>query len=208
MAFAALFADSLFCSEERLDDLFQEPAQDDDWSEPPALDDELPALFEAYRCKEEPLTEHGGNAGREAAVGWATRAAARLGFSALTAALATAYLDRCFLGGGAMRLRAPSTPDQRRRPPSARSQRRRPSSSPDRRRRPLAARSRWRRHSDHACASRRRRAPSTLDRRHQPLLACSCRHQHYAMRVPAAAAYPNLPARSFRGCFGDRESEW
>ncbi|XP_047046787.1 cyclin-D3-2-like [Lolium rigidum] len=118
MAFAALFADSLFCSEERLDDLFQEPAQDDDWPEPPAqqqpaLDDELPALFEAYRRKEEPLPDHGerygGNAGREAAVGWATRAAARLGFSALTAALATAYLDRCFLGaggagGGAMRL--------------------------------------------------------------------------------------------------------
>jgi hypothetical protein len=72
--------------------------------------DELPALFEAYRRKEEPLTEHseryGGNAGREAAVESATRAAARLGFSALTAALATACLDRCFLGGGggAMRL--------------------------------------------------------------------------------------------------------
>ncbi|KAK1629615.1 hypothetical protein QYE76_003930 [Lolium multiflorum] len=123
MAFAALFADSLFCSEERLDDLFQEPAQDDHWppaqppapQQQPALDDELPALFEAYRRKEEPLPDHGerygGNAGREAAVGWATRAAARLGFSALTAALATAYLDRCFLGlsggagaGGAMRL--------------------------------------------------------------------------------------------------------
>ena len=44
---------------------------------------------------------YGGNAGREAAVGWATRAAARLGFSALTAALAASYLDGCFLLGGA-----------------------------------------------------------------------------------------------------------
>ncbi|KAM0889875.1 hypothetical protein ACQ4PT_027432 [Festuca glaucescens] len=111
MGFAALFADSLFCSEERLDDLFQEPAQED-WPEQQeqavALDDELPALFEAYRRKEEALPEdgerYGGNAGREATVGWATRAAARLGFSALTAALATAYLDRCFLGGGALQL--------------------------------------------------------------------------------------------------------
>ncbi|KAM0900613.1 hypothetical protein ACQ4PT_020548 [Festuca glaucescens] len=114
MAFAALFADSLFCSEERLDDLFQEPAEEQ-WPEQQqqqpavALDDELPALFEAYMRKEEALPEdgerYGGNAGREAAVGWATRAAARLGFSALTAALATAYLDRCFLGaGGALQL--------------------------------------------------------------------------------------------------------
>jgi cyclin D3 len=111
MAFAALFADSLFCSEEHLDDLFQEPAQEDWPEQQPAaavLDDELPALFEAYRGKEEALPEegerYGGNAGREAAVGWATRATATLGFSALTAALATAYLDRCFLGDGKLHL--------------------------------------------------------------------------------------------------------
>jgi hypothetical protein len=44
---------------------------------------------------------------REAAVGWASRAARRLGFSALT----TAYLvlDRCFLGG-ALRLASPPWP--------------------------------------------------------------------------------------------------
>uniref|UniRef100_A0ACD5XU62 Uncharacterized protein n=1 Tax=Avena sativa TaxID=4498 RepID=A0ACD5XU62_AVESA len=117
MSFAALFADSLFCPEEHLDDLFQEPAEEE-WpqqqqqqqQQQPALvlDDELPALFEAFRGKEEPLLDdrerYGGNAGREATVGWATRAVARLGFSALTAALATAYLDRCFLGGGALQL--------------------------------------------------------------------------------------------------------
>lgn len=116
MAFAALFADSLYCPEEHLDDdLFQEPAEEA-WPEQQqqqpealALDKELPALFEAFRGKEEALPEdgqqrYGGNAGRVAAVGWAARAAARLGFSALTAALATAYLDRCFLGGGALQL--------------------------------------------------------------------------------------------------------
>ncbi|XP_044948097.1 cyclin-D3-2-like [Hordeum vulgare subsp. vulgare] len=110
MAFAALFVDSLYCPEEH-HDLFQEPAEDQ-WPEhqpPVALDDELPALFAVFRGKEEVLLReagdgYGGDARREAAVGWATRAAARLGFSALTAALAAAYLDRCFLSGGALRL--------------------------------------------------------------------------------------------------------
>ncbi|CAN6203916.1 unnamed protein product [Urochloa humidicola] len=90
-----------------------------------ALDDELSALFEAFRAREcaaaaavvvaappptagddeaEAEDGYGGAAGREAAVGWACGAAARLGFSALTAALAAAYLDRCFLAGGALRL--------------------------------------------------------------------------------------------------------
>ncbi|CAM0950649.1 unnamed protein product [Alopecurus aequalis] len=113
MAFAALFADSLYCSEEHLDDLYQEPAEEHWPEQQPALllDDELPALFDALRGKEEVVLEdgdrYGGNAGRTAAVGWATRATARLGFSALTAALATAYLDRCFLGGGALQLGEP-----------------------------------------------------------------------------------------------------
>ena len=111
MAFAALFVDSLYCPEEH-HDLFQEPAEEQ-WPEqqplPLALDDELPALFEVFRGKEEVLLQeggdgYGGDARRQAAVGWATRAAARLGFSALTAALAAAYLDRCFLSGGALRL--------------------------------------------------------------------------------------------------------
>uniref|UniRef100_A0A453KG67 Cyclin-like domain-containing protein n=1 Tax=Aegilops tauschii subsp. strangulata TaxID=200361 RepID=A0A453KG67_AEGTS len=111
MAFAALFVDSLYCPEEH-HDLFQEPAEEQ-WPEqqplPLALDDELPALFEVFRGKEEVLMReggdgYGGDARRQAAVGWATRAAARLGFSALTAALAAAYLDRCFLSGGALRL--------------------------------------------------------------------------------------------------------
>ncbi|TVU10781.1 hypothetical protein EJB05_44328, partial [Eragrostis curvula] len=125
MAFAALF-DPLYCPEEHLD-LYQEEeeeAGEEYWPpaqrpRPAVLDDELPALFEALRGKEgaavvvaAPATEtgeeedgYGGAAGREEAVGWACRAAARLGFSALTAALAAAYLDRCFLlGGGALRL--------------------------------------------------------------------------------------------------------
>ncbi|XP_062194216.1 cyclin-D3-2-like [Phragmites australis] len=115
MAFAALF-DSLYCPEDHLD-LYQEPGEEEQWPEQQrqraaVLDDELPTLFEAYRGKEgvvlPPAGEgegdgYGGPAGREAAVGWAARAVARLGFSALTAALATAYLDRCFLGG-ALRL--------------------------------------------------------------------------------------------------------
>ncbi|KAF0914570.1 hypothetical protein E2562_030375 [Oryza meyeriana var. granulata] len=106
MAFATLF-DSLYCPEEHLD-LFHDPAEEEQELElqqpPPLLDDELPALFEALRGKEEAvLADDDGVAGREAAVGWALRAVARLGFSALTAALAVAYLDRCFLGG-ALRL--------------------------------------------------------------------------------------------------------
>ncbi|RCV10865.1 hypothetical protein SETIT_2G142900v2 [Setaria italica] len=117
-AFAALF-DPLYCPEEHLDLYHEEPVEDaeEQWPDrheqrPAALDDELPALFEALRAKEGvvvPAGEgeddgYGGAAGREAAVGWACRAAARLGFSALTAALAVAYLDRCFLAGGALRL--------------------------------------------------------------------------------------------------------
>uniref|UniRef100_A0A0D9XBC8 Cyclin-like domain-containing protein n=1 Tax=Leersia perrieri TaxID=77586 RepID=A0A0D9XBC8_9ORYZ len=118
MAFATLF-DSLYCPEEHLD-LFHDPAGDEAWPEQeqqqpaaaaaPLLDDELPALFEALRGKEKAAGDeddgdgYGGVSGREAAVGWALRAVARLGFSALTAALAVAYLDRCFLAGGALRL--------------------------------------------------------------------------------------------------------
>ncbi|BAF24488.1 cyclin-D3-2 [Oryza sativa Japonica Group] len=117
MAFATLF-DSLYCPEEHLD-LFHDTAADDDLHldlhlhqpppPPPLLDDDLPALFHALRGKEDPLRPaadddgYGGVSAREAAVGWALRAVARLGFSALTAALAVAYLDRCFLGG-ALRL--------------------------------------------------------------------------------------------------------
>ncbi|KAG8049422.1 hypothetical protein GUJ93_ZPchr0009g1153 [Zizania palustris] len=111
MAFATLF-DSLYCPEEHLE-LFQEPVEEvsqerEREPEPllPHLDDELPELFEAFRGKEDVVLAddgYGGVAGREAAVGWALLAAARLGFSPLTAALAVAYLDRCFLGG-AMRL--------------------------------------------------------------------------------------------------------
>lgn len=108
-AFAALF-DPLYCPEEHLDLYRDEPGEgaDEQWpgqhgqQEPAVLDDELPALFEAHRAKED--GGYGGAAGREAAVGWVSRAAARLGFSALTAALAAAYLDRCFLPGGALRL--------------------------------------------------------------------------------------------------------
>jgi cyclin D3 len=119
-AFAALF-DPLYCPEEHLDLYHEEPGEgaDEQWpdqhgqqqQQPAALDDELPALFEALRAKEGVVLAgegeedgYGGAAGREAAVGWASRAAARLGFSALTAALAAAYLDRCFLPGGALRL--------------------------------------------------------------------------------------------------------
>ncbi|XP_040383758.1 cyclin-D3-2-like [Oryza brachyantha] len=104
MAFATF--DSLYCPEEHLD-LFHD--HDHDQLElhrpPPLLDHDLPPLFGELRGKEEEalLADHedgyGGVAGREAAVGWALRAVARLGFSALTAALAVAYLDRCFLGG-------------------------------------------------------------------------------------------------------------
>ncbi|KQJ86903.1 cyclin-D3-2 [Brachypodium distachyon] len=106
MAFAALFADSLYCPEEHLD-LFQEPAEEEELQ--PAvvvMEDEVRALLEALRGKEEELMSMApevvgdggyGEEGREAAVGWAAGAAARLGFSALTAALATAYLDGCFL---------------------------------------------------------------------------------------------------------------
>jgi cyclin D3 len=117
MAFATLF-DSLYCPEEHLD-LFHDTAADDDLHlalplhhpppPPPLLADDLPALFHALRGKEDPLRPaadddgYGGVSAREAAVGWALRAVARLGFSALTAALAVAYLDRCFLGG-ALRL--------------------------------------------------------------------------------------------------------
>jgi cyclin D3, plant len=122
MAFAALF-DPLYCPEEHLD-LYHEEAEEapEDWPQhqrPAAAvadDDELPALFAALRGKEKEGAGaaedgyggaagreaaedgYGGAVGREAAVGWACRAAARLGFSALTAALAAAYLDRCFLG--------------------------------------------------------------------------------------------------------------
>ncbi|PWZ38884.1 Cyclin-D3-2 [Zea mays] len=114
-AFAALF-DPLYCPEEHLDLYRDEPGEgaDEQWpgqhgqQEPAVLDDELPALFEAHRAKEGVVLAedggYGGAAGREAAVGWVSRAAARLGFSALTAALAAAYLDRCFLPGGALRL--------------------------------------------------------------------------------------------------------
>ncbi|XP_066399149.1 cyclin-D3-2-like [Miscanthus floridulus] len=118
-AFAALF-DPLYCPEEHLDLYQEEPGEgaDEQWpdqhgqqQQPAALDDELPALFEALRAKEGVVLAgegeedgYGGAAGREAAIGWASRAAARLGFSALTAALAAAYLDRCFLPGGALRL--------------------------------------------------------------------------------------------------------
>ncbi|XP_066393990.1 cyclin-D3-2-like [Miscanthus floridulus] len=119
-AFAALF-DPLYCPEEHLDLYHEEPGEgaDEQWpyehgqqqQQPAALDDELPALFEALRAKEGVVLAgegeedgYGGAAGREAAVGWASRAVARLGFSALTAALAAAYLDRCFLPGGALRL--------------------------------------------------------------------------------------------------------
>ncbi|PUZ69800.1 hypothetical protein GQ55_2G141500 [Panicum hallii var. hallii] len=109
-AFAALF-DPLYCPEEHLDLYHEEPGEDSEEQWPAALDDELPALFEAHRAKEGVVLAaegeedgYGGAAGREAAVGWACRAAARLGFSALTAALAAAYLDRCFLSGGALRL--------------------------------------------------------------------------------------------------------
>ncbi|XP_062199404.1 cyclin-D3-2-like [Phragmites australis] len=111
MAFATLF-DPLYCPEEHLD-LYQEPGEDEEQQQrqrAAALDDELPALLEVLRGKEGVMLVaegeedgYGGAAGREAAVGWACRAAARLGFSALTAALAAAYLDRCFLGG-ALRL--------------------------------------------------------------------------------------------------------
>ncbi|KAL6596928.1 hypothetical protein ACP70R_047062 [Stipagrostis hirtigluma subsp. patula] len=117
MAFAALF-DPLYCPEEHLDLYLEDPGEleDEQWPEPEqqrrpaALDDELPALFEAFRGRERAVVVaaaaedgYGGAAAREAAVGWASRAAARLGFSALTAALAASYLDRCFLGG-ALRL--------------------------------------------------------------------------------------------------------
>ncbi|CAN6172042.1 unnamed protein product [Urochloa humidicola] len=123
-AFAALF-DPLYCPEEHLDLYHEElggggECAEEHWpaehEQRPAavLDDELPALFEAFRAKEavpppaageaESEDGYGGAARREAAVGWACRAAARLGFSALTAALAAAYLDRCFLPGGALRL--------------------------------------------------------------------------------------------------------
>ncbi|KAL5200825.1 hypothetical protein ABZP36_035179 [Zizania latifolia] len=113
MAFSTLF-DSLYCPEEHLD-LFEEPVEER-WPPEPErepeqplapLDDELPELFEAFRGKEDVVLAdedgYGGVSGREAAVGWALRAATRLGFSALTAALAVAYLDRCFLGS-ALRL--------------------------------------------------------------------------------------------------------
>lgn len=121
-AFAALF-DPLYCPEEHLDLYQEEPGEDADeqWPDqhgqrqqqhPAALDDELPALFEALRGKEGVVLAgereedgYGGAAGREAAISWASRAVARLGFSALTAALAAAYLDRCFLPGGALQLR-------------------------------------------------------------------------------------------------------
>lgn len=117
-AFAALF-DPLYCPEEHLDLYHEGPVEvvDEQWQDqrgqqqPAALDDELPALFEALRDKEGVVLAgdgeedgYGGSAGREAAVGWASRAAARLGFSALTSALSAAYLDRCFLPGGALRL--------------------------------------------------------------------------------------------------------
>ncbi|CAL5075343.1 unnamed protein product [Urochloa decumbens] len=122
-AFAALF-DPLYCPEEHLDlyhdetpgggEGAEEHWPDEQWPPAPALDDdELPALFEALRAKEtaavaapegEAEDGYGGAAGRDATVGWACGAAARLGFSALTAALAAAYLDRCFLAGGALRL--------------------------------------------------------------------------------------------------------
>ncbi|CAL5080345.1 unnamed protein product [Urochloa decumbens] len=124
-AFAALF-DPLYCPEEHLDLYHDETpgggeGAEEHWPdehEPPpaALDEELPALFEALRAREDaaavvppalppaPEDGYGGAAGREAAVGWACGAVARLGFSALTAALAAAYLDRCFLAGGALRL--------------------------------------------------------------------------------------------------------
>nr|CAB3452931.1 unnamed protein product [Digitaria exilis] len=113
-AFAALF-DPLYCPEEHLDLYREELGEDagEHWPDqhPAPLDDELPELFEALRAKEGVVVAgdgeedgYGGAAGREAAVGWAYRAAARLGFSALTAALAAAYLDRCFLAGGALRL--------------------------------------------------------------------------------------------------------
>ncbi|KAL6639732.1 hypothetical protein ACP70R_022554 [Stipagrostis hirtigluma subsp. patula] len=119
MAFAALF-DPLYCPEEHLDLYLEDPGEleDEHWPEhqerrperPAALDDELPALFEEFRGRERAVVVaaaaedgYGGAAAREAAVGWASRAAARLGFSALTAALAASYLDRCFLGG-ALRL--------------------------------------------------------------------------------------------------------
>jgi cyclin D3, plant len=112
MAFVALF-DPLYCPEEHLD-LYHEEEEPEDWPQhqvPAAAvadDDELPALFAALRGKEQAGAGaaedgYGGAAGREAAVGWACHAAARLGFSALTATLAAAYLDRCFLGG-ALRL--------------------------------------------------------------------------------------------------------
>ncbi|EER96424.1 hypothetical protein BDA96_02G150900 [Sorghum bicolor] len=117
-AFAAMF-EPLYCPEEHLDLYHEEPGEgaDEQWpdqhghQQPAALDDELPALFEALRAKEGLVLAsereedgYGGAAGREAAVGWASRAVARLGFSALTSALAAAYLDRCFLPGGALRL--------------------------------------------------------------------------------------------------------
>ncbi|GJN40124.1 hypothetical protein PR202_gb29294 [Eleusine coracana subsp. coracana] len=119
MAFAALF-DPLFCPEQHLDLYQEELGVEEVWPpehRPAVLDDELPALFEAFRGKELPVAAaggddgYGGAAGREAAAGWASRAAARLGFSPLTAALAVAYLDRCFLlrgcngnGSGGLRL--------------------------------------------------------------------------------------------------------
>ena len=109
-AFAALF-DPLYCPEEPLDLYHEEPGEDAEERCPAALDDELPPLFEAHRANEGVVLAaegeedgYGGAAGREAAVGWACRGAARLGFSALTAALAAAYLDRCFLSGGVLRL--------------------------------------------------------------------------------------------------------
>lgn len=55
MAFAALFADSLYCPEEHLD-LFQEPAEEEELQ--PAvvvMEDEVRALLEALRGKEEEL---------------------------------------------------------------------------------------------------------------------------------------------------------
>lgn len=55
------------------------------------------------RCPSRRPEEHkrtGTAARREEAVGWTIHAAARLGFSALTAALSVAYLDRCFVEAG------------------------------------------------------------------------------------------------------------
>nr|ACG47787.1 hypothetical protein [Zea mays] len=84
-AFAALF-DPLYCPEEHLDLYRDEPGEgaDEQWpgqhgqQEPAVLDDELPALFEAHRAKEGVVLAedggYGGAAGREAAVGWVSRA--------------------------------------------------------------------------------------------------------------------------------------